>query len=216
MTIRLIGFGNSVCTIRVILCLKELGLSYKLTPHAGGYAALKDKDYLANEHPFGKVPVLYDDKFKITESRAICRYLAFKNQGKHNDTILIPNDIHEAGLTEQLISYGSSYYSPAIEKIVMQEIYEKDKGKTPDPVVINQGRKEIEAVLNVYDKILEGKEYLNGKFSLADLILCPITHYAHIAKHSDLWDKKPNVKKWWNRLKNRDAWKKTLEDAKNA
>ncbi|CAG8747794.1 4778_t:CDS:1, partial [Dentiscutata erythropus] len=47
----LIGFGDSICTLRVITCLNEIGLSYKLTPQAGGYAGLKDKDYLANKHP---------------------------------------------------------------------------------------------------------------------------------------------------------------------
>ncbi|CAG8798913.1 23107_t:CDS:2, partial [Dentiscutata erythropus] len=187
MAIRLIGFGDSICTLRVITCLNELGLSYKLTPQAGGYAGLKNKDYLANKHPFGKVPVLYDDNFKITES---------------------------PGLVEQLISYESSYFDSPVSKILFQEIYAKYMGKTSDPVVVKRAREKTEGVLNVYDKLLEGKEYLNGKFSLAELFHYPNTYFAHIANHSDLWDKKSNVKKWWDGLNNRDAWKKSLEDIK--
>ncbi|RIB13571.1 glutathione S-transferase [Gigaspora rosea] len=215
MTIRLIGYSALYPTLRVIICLKELGLPYELEPPAS-YQSLKDEDYIANKHPFGKIPVLFDGDFRITESRAICRYLTSKYQGKHNDTILIPNDVHKAGLVDQFISYELSYYDPPLSKLVYQEKFAKKFfNKDPDPEVIKQAREELAKVLDVYEKLLEGKEYLNGEYSLADLVLCPGTNYVYGAGHSDLWDSRPNVKNWWNRLCNRDTNKKSFEEIKS-
>ncbi|CAG8853815.1 2991_t:CDS:2 [Gigaspora margarita] len=213
MTIKLIGQSFSGPTVRVIICLKELGLPYELEPPAS-MQSLKDEDYIANKHPFGKMPVLFDGDFRITESRPICRYLISKYQGKHNDTILIPNDVHKAGLVDQFISYELSYYDPPISKLLYQEkVSKRFFNKDPDPEVIKQAREEFAKVLDVYEKLLEGKEYLNGEYSLADIVH---TYYAYgIVTHSDLWDNKPNVKNWWNRLCNRDAIKKSIEETKS-
>ncbi|KAF0469194.1 glutathione S-transferase [Gigaspora margarita] len=214
MTIRLIGYSFSGIVMRVIICLKELCIPYELDPPAS-YKSLKDEDYIANKHPFGKIPVLFDGDFKITESRAICRYLASKYQGKHNDTILIPNNIHKARLVDQFISYELSYYDPPLSKLIYQEKVIKSLNRDQDPEVIKQAHEELAKVLDVFEKLLEGKEYLNGEYSLADLFLCPSTYYVYDAGHSDLWDNRPNVKKWWNRLYNRDAVKKSFEDTKS-
>ncbi|KAF0547202.1 glutathione S-transferase [Gigaspora margarita] len=213
MTIKLIGKSLSIPTVRVIICLKELGLPYELESPAS-LQSLKDEDYIANKHPFGKIPVLFDGDFRITESRPICRYLVPKYQGKHNDTILIPNDVHKAGLVDQFISYELSYYDPPISKLIHQEKFSKRLfNKDPDPEVIKQAREEFAKVLDVYEKLLERKEYLNGEYSLADIVH---TYYVYgIVTHSDLWDNRPNVKNWWNRLCNRAVIKKSLEETKS-
>ncbi|CAG8811337.1 1393_t:CDS:2 [Gigaspora margarita] len=205
MTIKVIGFARSTNTLRVISCLNELGIPYQLEPPAD-FAAIKKDDYLANKHPFGKIPVLYDGDYKISESRAICRYLVSKYQGKYNNTILIPHDVHEAGLVDQFIFYESFYYEPVVAKIIIHEIVLK----TPESEIAKRALKDLDKVLGVYDKLLEGKEYLNGEFSLADLFHYPCAHFIY-SSHADLWDKRPNVKKWLNRLRNRDAWKASLE-----
>ncbi|CAG8631206.1 20630_t:CDS:2 [Cetraspora pellucida] len=216
MTIKLIGYPISTPTLRVVICLKELGIPYEFEPPAS-FQALKDKDYIANKHAFGKIPVLLDGDYVINESRAICRYLVSKYQGKYNDTILIPSDVHKAGLVEQFISYESCYYDSPVSKIIGQEVFAKKfRGKDPDPEIIKQGREDLSKVLDVYEKLLEGKEYLIGEFSLADIFHCPCTNLAYgIAAHSDLWDNRPNVKNWWNNLRNRDCIKKSFEEVKN-
>ncbi|CAG8835218.1 33075_t:CDS:2, partial [Gigaspora margarita] len=197
--------------------LHELGLPYELEPPAS-YQSLKDEDYIANKHPFGKMPVLFDGDFRITESRPICRYLVSKYQGKHNDTILIPNDVHNAGLVDQFISYELSYYDPPISKLFYQEkVAKRFLNEDPDPEIIKQAREELAKVLDVYEKLLEGKEYLNGEYSLADLVHCPSTYYVYgiVTTHSGLWDSRPNVKNWWNKVYNRDVIKKSLEESKS-
>ncbi|RIB13992.1 thioredoxin-like protein [Gigaspora rosea] len=185
MTIKLIGYLYSGPTMRIIITLRELGLPYEFETPAN-FEVLKSEDFLTNKNPFGKIPVLFDGEFRIVESRSICRYLASKYQGKNNNMILIPNDIHKAGLVDQFVSYEIFYYDPPVLKLVSQEVYAKKFwDKNPDPEIVKQGREELIKVLDIYEKLLEGKEYLNGEFSLADIYHSPNTHHVY-AKYSDL------------------------------
>ena len=62
-------------------------------------------------------------------------------------------------------------------------------------------------------RILEGKEYIAGEFSLADILHCPNTHYA-IATGHNFWNdpKRPNVARWWKNISEREAWKKVAAE----
>ncbi|KAF0493924.1 glutathione S-transferase [Gigaspora margarita] len=210
MTVKIVGFEVSPGVLSVMMCLHELGVPYQIENPAS-WQALKDEDFIANKHPFGKIPVLCDGDYTITETRAICRYLVSKYQGKYNDTILIPNDVHKAGLVDQYISYEYSYYTPPVAKLVVEEVFHK----TSNPELVETSQKEIDKVLNVYEKLLNGKEYLNGEFSLADVLHISFTHFIFSStKYADWWNKKPNVKQWWDRISNRDCWKKCVEKIK--
>ncbi|CAG8645542.1 glutathione S-transferase [Gigaspora rosea] len=211
MTIKLIGYAQSLPTRRVILTLNELGLSYELEAVTEIHT-IKTEDFLANKHAFGKIPVLCDGDFTINESRAICRYLVSKYQ-KNAKTVLIPDNINKVSLIEQYISYELSYFDPPLTKILLQEVYNKRRGEPIDEAVIKQAREEIEKVLDVYEKILVGKDYLNGEYSLADLFHFPCAHYIYTAtQQGDIFDTRPNVKKWLDNLRNRDAYKKTYAE----
>ncbi|CAG8628452.1 25785_t:CDS:2 [Dentiscutata erythropus] len=203
MAIKLIGYAQTLHTRRVILTLNELGLSYELEAITE-IQTTRTEEFLANKHPFGKIPVLCDGDFTVNESRAICRYLVSKYQ-KDAKIVLIPNDINKASLVEQYISYELSYFDPPLTKILIQEVFNKRKGEPTDEAVVKQAREEIEKVLDVYDKILVGKDYLNGEYSLADLFHIPCAHYICTATpHGDVFDKRPNVKRWLNNLRNRE------------
>ncbi len=62
-------------TIRVLWALEELGLEYELNPFLPGSPEAKEIN------PSGKVPVLIDGDFKLTDSTAITHYLADKHGG---------------------------------------------------------------------------------------------------------------------------------------
>jgi glutathione S-transferase len=78
----------------------------------------KSPEYLANEQPFGKIPVLHDGDYKIYESRAIARYIADNS----TNTEVYPRDAKTRGLVEQWISVEQSYFAPA-EAIVGQLVF---------------------------------------------------------------------------------------------
>ncbi|CAG8484007.1 5482_t:CDS:2 [Dentiscutata heterogama] len=208
MAIKLIGFPQSPNTLRVVLTLNELGLPFELEP-VTDIKTIKTEDFLANKHPFGKVPVLCDDDFVIHESRAICRYLISKYQ-KDANIVLIPDDLNKASIVEQYISYEISYYDPPLSKILYQEVFNKRNGRPVDEAVVKQGLEEIEKVLDIYEKVLEGKDYLSGEYSFADHLHTVRAQGIYAATaYSDIFEKRPNVKRWITNLRNRDACKKT-------
>lgn len=62
--------------------------------------------------------------FFDAESRAICRYLEEKYQGK--GTTLIPNkDPAARGLFEQAASIELSYFDPSASTIVYEQVFKK-------------------------------------------------------------------------------------------
>jgi glutathione S-transferase len=165
----------------------------------------------------GKIPSLNDDGFQIYETRAIARYLVKKYQGTKTSTVLIPSDVQKAALVEQFISVEDSYYTQPLSKLIVQLVYKKRYGKEPDLKIVNEKREELDKVLDVYEKLLEGKDYLTGEFSLADLLHIPYTFFAiDIAGEGDLWNKRPNVSRWWKNISERECWKNIVTEYKLA
>ncbi|CAB5357050.1 unnamed protein product [Rhizophagus irregularis] len=141
----------------------------------------------------GKIPSLNDDGFQIYETRAIVRYLINKYQGTKTSTVLIPSDVQIAALVEQFISVEASHFTRTLSKLIVQLVFKKRYGKEPDLKIVNETREELDKTLDVYDKLVVDKDYLTGKFFLANLHI-PYTFYAiNIAGESELWDKRPNV-----------------------
>ncbi|PKB97989.1 glutathione S-transferase [Rhizophagus irregularis] len=76
-------------------------------------------------------------------------------------------------------------------------------------------REELDKNLDVYEKLLEGKDYLTGEFSLADLLHVPLTFYAiNSTDEGDLWNKRPNVSRWLKNLNERECWKNVVTEYK--
>ncbi|KAF0532171.1 glutathione S-transferase [Gigaspora margarita] len=211
MAIKLIGFAQSPTTRRVVLVLNELGIPYELES-VTEIQTIKTEEFITKKHPFGKVPVLCDGDHVVNESRAICRYLVSKYQ-KDSKTVLYPDDVHKASLVEQYISYELSYFDPPLSKVLYQEIYAKRRGEPTDEAVVKQSLEELSKTLDIYEKILKDKDYLNGEYSLADLFHLPCAHIVYNAtEHSDIFDSRPNVKRWLKNLRERDAYKKTYAE----
>ena len=77
---------NTLRTLRVHWTLQELGISYQTEPIQSRSGQTQTSAYAAI-HPGGKIPSLQDGELIISESAAICIYLAEKYGGG----ILIPN-----------------------------------------------------------------------------------------------------------------------------
>ncbi|GES94057.1 glutathione S-transferase [Rhizophagus clarus] len=206
MTIQVTGYRISTYCLVLFHVLKELGIPYELV-QPSNFEDIKTPEYLATKHPFGKIPSLNDDGFQLYETRAIARYLVNKYQGTKTSTVLIPSDAQKAALVDQFISVEASYYTQPITKIVGQLVFAKRRGNEPDLKIVNENREELEKTLDVYEKLLEGKDYLTGEFSLADILHIPYTYYAISAGEGDLWNKRPNVSRWWKNISERECWK---------
>nr|CAG8475843.1 6286_t:CDS:2 [Entrophospora candida] len=209
MGIKVIGHYLSSPVLRVLFTLEALGLEYEYE-QITGLEYIKSPEYLATKNPFGKIPVIIDDGFTLYESRAICRYLVNKYQGTKNSTILIPKDIQKAALVEQYLSVENLYFEISSTAINYEEVINKYHGKEANAEKVKESKEKIEQTLDIYEKLLEGKDYLIGEFSLADLSHVP-NLYINIHKNSikDIYydAKRPNVVRWVKNLLEIPAWK---------
>ena len=137
-------------------------------------------------------------------------------QKTKNSTILIPSDVQKAALVDQYISVENSYFYPPLSKIIIQEVFIKFRGGTKDPKIVEEAREEIGKVFDIYEKFLEGKNYIAGEFSLADIFHYGGIQYAINTGHGDLLNdpKRPNVARWWKTISERESWKSTMAEHK--
>ena len=80
--------------------------------------------------------------------------------------------------------------------------------------VVKEACEEISNILDIYEKLLEGKDYIAGEFSLADVFHIPNMQYVFNTGHGDLWSdpKRPNVARWWKNISERESWKNTISE----
>jgi glutathione S-transferase len=197
------GHPASTCTRKVLCALAEKGIEPEFVVVDIFKGAQKAPEHLARQ-PFGVVPVLDDDGFMLYESRAILRYLDAKLGG------LAPTDIKDRAVMEQWISVEQSYFSPPAMKAILEVFFAPMKGTQPDGTVIASGKEGAAKALDVLDRALEGKEWLAGSFSIAEITYAPYLQYLFDTGAGDIVEARPNVYAWWRRISERKSWQKAL------
>jgi glutathione S-transferase len=201
---KLYGHPMSTCTRKVLTTLAEKGHEAEFVMVDIMKGEAKHAAHLAHQ-PFGKVPALEDHNFKLYESRAIIRYLDEKLDGPK----LTPTDIHDRAHMDQWMSVEYSYFSSPAMKIVMELLFGKMSGKTPDMEVVKAARASLATVLDISEKALTHHHYFGGKiFSLADISWMPYVQYLFAAEQGDLFTSRPAMNAWWERVSTRPSWKK--------
>ena len=85
---------------------------------------------------------------------------------------------------------------------------------TPDMDRVAQAEQELDAVLAVYDKKLATQKYIAGEeLTLADLFHLPNGAALMAGKWKELFEKYPNVDKWFKELQRRETWVKAAAEA---
>ncbi len=180
-------------SVKVLIALEELGLPYALKPVNVRKGEQKNEAFLAL-NPNGKVPVLVDDGFVLTESAAILVYLAEKT-GK-----LSPQEaIGRARVFEQLFFHASGL-SPAFGNAGFF------KRSSPEPQPIAEARfvTEAERILGLLDARLALQTFVTGEeFTIAD-----IAHFGwmwRIQFPALTLDGQPNLSRWYEAVAARPA-----------
>jgi len=198
------GHPISTATRKTLMVLHEKNIPYEFKVVDITKGAHKAPDYLAHQ-PFGQIPVLYDDDFKLYESRAIMRYLDETAPGAS----LTPKDPKEHALMEQWISIEMSHHT-SCEKIVFNLMFAPFFGAPKDQAVVDSSTKELKSLYTIMNKHLEGKTYIVGSsFSLADICFMP--YLAYLLKcegYANFLDEFPHLKHWWTTVTARESWKK--------
>ncbi len=180
-------------SVKVVIALEELGLTYDLKPVNVRAGEQKAQAFLAL-NANGKVPVLVDDGFVLTESAAILVHLAEKYGS------LLPADgPNRARVFEQLFFHASAL-SPAFGNAGFF------RRSSPEPQPIAEARfvSEAERILGLLDARLADQPFVAGQeFTIAD-----IAHFGWVWRRQfpDLTlDDRPNLSRWYEAIAARPA-----------
>ena len=121
MVLKLYGHPMSTCTKRVAATLAEKQVPFELIPIDFAKGEHKSAAFLEKQ-PFGQVPYIDDDGFKLFESRAISRYLALKHGGI-GKLIPDPADLKKTALFEQAVSIEVSNFDAFAAQLAWENIF---------------------------------------------------------------------------------------------
>ena len=150
---------------RIVWLLEELGLDYELNRMDFHPKDMKSNEHRAR-HPLGRVPVLDDGNVRIYESGAIVEYIV----ARHTDGALKPavdSPLFPAYL--QWFHYCEGMVMPPVNTIVVQTILLPPERQNKE--ALGQAQRLLTKALAPVDEQLEGKDYLIGDFSAADVML---------------------------------------------
>ena len=194
-------FGRSVLAM-----LEEKRAPYRLSPLAPG--SLKTPEYLAL-HPFGRVPVLVHNGFKLYETQAILRYL----DRVLPEPSLTPSDVMRAARMDQAMNVNDWYLFHDVGNVIIFQrvIGPQLMGLTPDEDVIKAAMPKAHAVYDELSRLLGAQPYFAGEaVSLADLMLAPaVEFFTIIPEWTVLGAPHANLVSWMKRMQDRPSMKAT-------
>lgn len=150
---------------RVVWLLEELGLPYELNRMDFHPKDLKSDDHRAR-HPLGRVPVLDDGDVRIFESGAIVDYILERHR---NGGLKPAVDAAEFPAYLQWFHYCEGMVMPPVNTIVVHTRILPPERR--DETVLGQAQRLLTRALAPVEEALEGRDYLIGDFSGADIML---------------------------------------------
>jgi glutathione S-transferase len=150
---------------RIVWLLEELQLPYEINKMAFHPKDLKSEEHRAR-HPLGRVPVLEDGDVSIYESGAIVDYVLERHKNGGLKPAVNDNRFPEY---LQWFHYCEGMVMPAVNTIVVQTILLPEDRR--DATVLGQAQRLLSKSLEPVNIALDGRDYLVGDFSAADIML---------------------------------------------
>jgi glutathione S-transferase len=186
--------------LRVRWAFEEAGWPY--SEHIVNRADLASAKYRELQ-PFGQVPAIQCDGLKLFESGAIVHYIAERSPA------LMPEEpAARSQVTVWMFSALNSIEPPIMMLNILDMIYQGPKGENYDGLRAWVAGW-VESRLDVLAGVLEGKEYVLGRFSAADVLL---TTVLRIMRDTDFVQKRPVLAAYQRRCEARPAFQKALQD----
>jgi glutathione S-transferase len=159
--IKLYTFPPSTNSRKVRIALLEKGLEFERVNVDLSKREQKSPEYL-KIHPFGQIPTLDDEGFIIYDSTVINEYL----EDEYPYPSLMPSDSEGRARARLLEDLRDTHFNPYFVQIIHE--MRKPEGER-DSQRIDNAKAEIIKCFDRIEAELEGKEYLAGPFSLADV-----------------------------------------------
>ncbi len=190
-------FAPDTRAVRIVWLFEELGLGYELERYTLGDPAMRSPEFL-KVNPMGRVPVLEDGSARLSESGAIVEYVL----ARYGEGRLVP-DVSSPDFPGYLqwLHYAEGMLMPPIGTIVVETILLPEERR--NQVNVDRATKLLNRTLAAVDKHMEGREFLAGAFSGADIMTghaCSVS----VRMGGDLSDK-PNLAAYVERIDARPA-----------
>ena len=190
---------------KITIFLEEAGLPYKVHPVNIGKGEQFKPTFLTIA-PNNRIPAIIDNEpvdnkgpLSIFESGAILWYLAEKTKK------FIPSELRRKVLVSEWLFWQMAGLGPMAGQNHHFNIYAPEK----IPYAIERYTKETTRLYGVLNKQLEGKEWVAGDYSIADMAIYPwIVPYE---KQGQNLNDFPHLKRWFEAIKQRPAVLKAYE-----
>jgi glutathione S-transferase len=186
--------------LRVRWALEEAGWPYR--EHVLSQEDQASASYRELQ-PFGQVPAFQSDELTLFESGAIVLHIAERSPA------LMPQEPSaRSQVTTWIFSALNTIEPPIMMFSILDLVYQGPKGddvKALRAWIVSW----LESRLDDLVRVLEGKEYVLGRFTAADLLL---TTVLRVLRDTDLVKKRPPLDAYQRRCEARPAFQKALED----
>jgi glutathione S-transferase len=186
--------------LRVRWALEEAGLPYdENVLDRADQASVKYREI----QPFGQIPAMQCDGLSLFESGAIVHYIAERSPA------LMPEDAaSRSQVTVWMFGALNSMEPPIMMLNVLDMIYQGSKGEDYNGLRTWVAGW-VESRLDALADVLQGKEYVLGRFSAADVLL---TTVLRILRDTDFVEKRAVLAAYQQRCEARPAFQKALRD----
>jgi GSH-dependent disulfide-bond oxidoreductase len=193
---------------KITIFLEETGLPYKIFPINIGKGEQFAKDFLAIS-PNNRIPAMIDHEppgggapVPVFESGAMLMYLADKT-GK-----FWAKDLRGRTQVSEWLFWQMANLGPNSGQNNHFSNYATDK----IPYAMDRYRNEVNRLYGVLDRRLDGRDYVAGEYSIADMAIYPWI-VPHERQHQNIADF-PNIKRWLDAIFERPAVKRAYAKAK--
>ncbi|MET7247344.1 glutathione S-transferase family protein [Methylobacterium sp. EM32] len=172
---KLYGTSLSPFVRKVLVVLAEKGIEAKHVP-----LRFHDPDpRFRAASPFGKIPALEDDEFRLADSTAIIHYL----ERKHPEPAMLPAAAQDLGRAIWFDELGDTELFPLLVKPFVQRVLRPQLMKQPcdEAVVAKCMTEELPRPFDYLEGVIDGPFLVGGAFSLADISVATGFHNLHLA-----------------------------------
>jgi glutathione S-transferase len=187
------GRASSSNVMKVVWLCEELSIPFERVDVGGEFGRTKEAFYLAM-NPNSRVPTIEEaDGYTLWESNSILRYLVATRAPGH---AIHPTAPAARGRVERWMDWQLASLGGPMTPLFFTYV------RIPEPkrdyAAAAKALEEASALWSIVDRQLGDAEYVEGRFSLADIVLGPYLHrwFALPITRPDL----PRLRAWYDRL----------------
>ncbi|MEM7401706.1 MAG: glutathione binding-like protein [Pseudomonadota bacterium] len=201
--LELIGSPADADTLKCVITAAEQGM--EMNCYSMITDAVSNLDECISEiSPLSITPCLKEADFYACGSDAITAFTDARGLGY----ALTPRNASLAAMQNYWVDIADRNVSPLVNQIV-DEIFVKqysDSAYQANQTVMNSAGEDLKIFYDALDQQLQGNKYIVcDKYTWADLYWTAYTHLLDVAGYGALITERPNVKKWFDRIKTRKA-----------